>query len=168
METAEDKHYSSADTDSREQKADNDWEKAENLRGRIVMLDSVMMLAGWGHYSSPYDYRWLGFLCKFDQESFRTATGVGRDEYIRKYWNKEQPLNRTYTKERLTAVEGVLDNLERWLQERIDYWESLGRDGEGNLQQCEIALHGDPKEDGWQGVREWRQAIVAETTQLPE
>ena len=168
LETAEDKRYSSAGTDSQEQQADNDWEKVENLRGRIVMLDSVMMLVGWSGYSSPYDYRWLGFLCKFDQESFRTATGAGRDEYIRKYWNKEQPLNRTYTKERLTAVEGVLGNLERWLQERIDYWESLGRDGEGDLQQCEIALHGDPEQDGWQGVREWRQAIVEGTTPLPD
>ena len=88
--------------------------------------------------------------------------------YLRKYWNKEQPLNRTYTKERLTAVEGVLDNLERWLQERIDYWKAQGRDGEGHLRSCEIALHGNPEEDGYQGIREWRQAIVAETTPVPE
>ena len=168
LETAENKRYSIADTDSQEQQAGNDWEKVENLRGRIIMLDNVMVLVGWGDYLSPYDYRWLGFHCKFDQESFRIATAIGRDEYIRKYWYKEQPLDRTYTKERLTTVESVLDNLEKWLQERIDYWESQGRDGERYLQQCEVALHGDPERDGYQGVREWRQAIVAETTPIPD
>jgi len=43
--------------------------------------------------------------------------------------SKEQPLDRTYTKERLAAVEGVLDKLENWLQDRIDYWESQERQG---------------------------------------
>jgi len=115
-----------------------------------------------GNYSAP------GFQCRFDQNSFRTAIDVGRDEYIRTYWNKEQPLQRTFTKERLAAVESVLDNLEKWLQERIDYWDTQGRDGESRLRRCEIALHGDPEQDGYQGVREWRAAIAAETTPIPD
>ena len=64
------------------------------------------------------------------------------------------------------AVKGVLDDLEDWLQGRIDYWALQGRDGERLLQQCEIALHGNPERDGWQGVREWRQAIIAETAPI--
>ena len=183
LSEAEDTRYASADTDSQERQDRGEWDKLENLRGRIVMFDSVMMLVGWGSdtayginyirqrpdykYSLDYDYV-PGFHCLFDLEGFRSANGTGRNTYIRKYWHKEQPLGRTYTKERLAAAEDVLDNLEGWLQERIDYWETQGRDGERYLQQCEIALHGDHERDGWQGVREWRQAIVAETTPLPD
>ena len=170
LSEAEDIRYSSADTDTEDKQNREDWEKLENLRNRIIMFDSVMMLVGWGWaYNDRYGRELTpGFGCLFSRDGRRHATGTGRDAYIRKYWHKEQPLDRTYTKERLAAVEGVLDNLERWLQERIDYWETQGRDGEGYLQQCEIALHGNPEQDGWQGVREWRQAIVAETTPLPD
>lgn len=177
LSKAEDARYASTDTDAQEQRDRDDWDKLENLRGRIIMLDSVIMLVGWDYFASPNpgDYGAPGFDCRFDRvptyryrEGYRSAVGTGRDEYIRKYWHKEQPLNRTYTKERLAAVEGVLDNLEGWLQERIDYWETQGRGGESDLQQCELALHGNPEQDGWQGVREWRQAIVAETTPLPD
>lgn len=115
------------------------------------MFDSIIILTAIDTSEYPTD----GFICRFDTDGYRFATGVRRDEYIRKYWHKEQSLDRTYTRERLAAVEGVLDNLEVWLQERIDYWKTLGRDGERYLQQCEIALYGDPDRDGWQGVREW-------------
>ena len=174
LEAAENTRYASADTDTQERWHRNEWERVENLRSRIVMLDGVMMLVGWGRMPRYFNstnsgnYRAPGFQCRFDQNSFRTAIDVGRDEYIRKYWHKEQPLDRTYTKERLTAVTAVLDNLEGWLQERIDYWETQERDGERYLQQCEIALHGDPDRDGYQGVREWREAIVEETMPLPD
>ena len=170
LNKAEDVRYASADTELQERQTESEWEKVENLRGRIIMFDSVMMLAGWGWVLPPRYARdaMPGFNCKSDQDYANTATGVGRDEYIRKYWYKEQPLNRTYTKQRLDAVTDVLDNLEGWLQGRIDYWESQGRDGERYLQECEIALHGDPEWDGWQGVREWREAIVVETTPLPD
>lgn len=175
LSKAEDARYASTDTDAQEQRDRDDWDKLENLRGRIIMLDSVIMLVGWSYFASPNpgNDRAPGFDCRFERgytyyEGYRSAAGTGRDEYIRKYWHKEQPFDRTYTKERLAAVEGVLDNLEGWLQERIDYWETQGRGGESDLQQCELALHGDPEQDGWQGVREWRQAIVAETTPIPE
>ena len=179
LSEAEDVRFSSADTDAQERQAKDEWEKIENLRARIIMFDSAFMLVGWGgDVAYPIGYARIrhdfenyyvpGLRCLFDRNGYRTATNVGRDAYIRKYWHKEQPLDRTYTKERLDAVTAVLDNLEGWLQERIDYWETQGRDGERHLQQCEIALHGDPEQDGWQGVREWRQAIVAETTPIPD
>ena len=180
LEEFEDARFESADTGAQERKEEDDWERTENLRGRIIMLDVVMMSAGWGDeaYDSGYvwDHRFNiysplnmpGFACAFDTVSHHIAPNTGRNHYIRKYWNKEQPLDRTYTKERLDAVTAVLDNLEGWLQARIDYWETQGRDGEGYLQQCEIALHGNPGRDGYQGVREWREAIVAETTPLPD
>ena len=179
LSEAEDVRFASADTDSKERQTEDEWKRLENLRARIIIFDSAIMLVGWGgdaaypigHARIRYDfenYYVPGFLCLFDREGYRSAAGTGRGEYIRKYWHKEQPLDRTYTKERLDAVTAVLDNLEGWLQERIDYWETQGRDGEGYLQQCEIALHGDPEQDGWQGVREWRQTIVAETTPLPD
>ena len=53
---------------------------------------------------------------------YKTVTGIGRDEYIRQYWHKEQPLGRTYTAERLGAVQAVVDNLEQWLQDTADMW----------------------------------------------
>lgn len=179
LEEFEDARFESADTGAWERKEEDDWERAGNLRGRIIMLDVVMMSAGWGDEAYDSGYVWgrfniysplnmPGLPCAFDTMSHRIAPNTGRDHYIRKYWYKEQPLARTYTKERLAAVEGVLDNLEGWLQERIDYWETQGRDGEGYLQQCEIALHGDRDMDGYQGIREWREAIVAETTPIPE
>ena len=166
LEEAEDTRYASADTSTREQETKDDWEESENLRSRIIMLDSLIMFVGLN--SGDYVNSVSGFNCRFDQDGYRIATGVGRDSYIRKYWHKEQPLDRTYTKERLAAVEGVLDNLENWLQDRISYWEAQGQRGrsEEYLQQCEIALHGDSERDGWQGVREWRQAIVTETTPI--
>ena len=179
LSEAEDVRFASADTDSKERQTEDEWKRLENLRARIIMFDSAIMLVGWGgdaaypigHARIRYDfenYYVPGLLCLFDREGYRSAAGTGRGEYIRKYWHKEQPLDRTYTKERLDAVTAVLDNLESWLQERIDYWEAQGRDGERYLQQCEIALHGDPEQAGWQGVREWRQAIVAETTPLAD
>ena len=175
LEKVEDARFESANTDSQEQSGRDEWGKTENLRGRIVMLDGVMMSVGWGNMPRYFDssnsanYSAPGIQCRFDQSSFRTAIDVGRDEYIRKYWNKEQPLHRTFTKERLAAVESVLDNLEKWLQERIDYWETQEHTPTAwRLPQCEIALHGDPEQDGYQGVREWRAAIAAETTPLPD
>ena len=53
---------------------------------------------------------------------YETVMGTGRDEYIRQHWHKEQPLERTYTTERLEAVESVVDNLEKWLQDTADMW----------------------------------------------
>ena len=157
LEAAEDTRYASADTNFQELQDRDDWEEEENLRGRIIMLDSAMMLTGWAYRTylegSP------GPGCRFDPKDYLSATGVGRDTYIRKYWNKEQPLDGTYTMGRLTAVESVLDNLEKWLQERIDYWETQGRDGERQLQQCEIS---------WHKFRELQQAVVEETMPIPE
>ena len=169
LDEAEDARYTSADTDAQERQAEDEWGRQENLRSRIIMLDSLMMLVGWGRVAKfrSSTFYLVGFDCAF-MERGGTADGTGRDAYICRYWNREQPLDRAYTKERLDAVTAVLDNLEGWLQGRIDYWETQGRDGEGYLQQCEIALHGDPEQDGWQGVREWREAIVAETTSLPD
>ena len=134
LATSEDERFESADTDSQEQQIRSEWENAENLRSRIIMFDKLIFLAAIDSTQYAND----GFVCRFDSDGYRVATGVGRDAYIRKYWHKEQPLDRTYTKERLSAVEGVLNNLEQWLQERIDYWESQGRDGEYSLQRCEI------------------------------
>ncbi len=169
LSEAEDARYASADTDSRERQDRDDWDKLENLRSRIIRFDSVMMSVGWeyvrarvGGSISSIDEISVGFGCRFDLDGYRSAVGTGRDAYIREYWNKEQPLARTYTEERLAAIEGVLDTLEGWLQDRIDYWKSHGRDGERYLQECEIALHGDPERDGMQGVREWRQAIISD------
>ena len=171
LEEAEDVRYTSADTDAQERQAKDEWDKMENLRGRIIMLDSLIMLVGWGRVakSGGGTFHLIGFNCAFS-EGGSIATGTGRDAYIRKYWHKEQPLNRTYTKERLDAVTAVLDNLEGWLQERIDYWETQERSqfSQFRLVECEIALHGNPKQEGWQGVREWRQSIVASTTPLPD
>lgn len=172
LEEAEDVRYASADMDSQEQQIRDDLEKLENLRTRIVAFDRIIMHVGYGgEYGRPdSDRSEIGIDCRFDRDGYRIANGVGRDAYIRKYWHKEQPLDRTYTKERLAAVEGVLDNLEKWLQNRIDYWETQERSQFSQLRlvECEIALHGNPDRDGVQGVREWREAIVAETTPLPD
>ena len=171
LSQAEDVRYSSSDTDAEDKQDREDWDKVGNLRNRIIMLDSVIMLAGWGDIDRRPGYVDVipGFACQFDRNGYRTARQTGRDEYIRKYWNKEQPIDRTYTKERLVAVESVLDNLEGWLQDRIDYWEKQGRNYEQRLIECERALHGSPHGRGLerQGVREWRQAIIAETTPIP-
>ena len=164
LEEAEDVRYASADTDAQERQIRDDLEKIENLRTRIITFDLIIMSVGYGenYYGNESE---IGIDCRFDQEGYRIATGVGRDTYVRKYWHKEQPLDRTYTKERLTAVESVLDNLEKWLQQRIDYWGTQER--QLRLVECEIALHGNPDMNGVQGVREWRQAIIAETTPIP-
>ena len=157
LNEAEDARYASADTDFQERQAEDEWKKLENLRGRIIMLDRAMMLVGWD-FKTPLEGD-PGIGCGFDQEDYLVSIEVGRDEYIRKYWHKEQPINRTYTKERLTAVEGILDELENWLQERTDFWETQGRDSERHLQQCEIS---------WQKFKELRQGIIAETTPIPD
>ena len=166
-EQAEDVRFQSADTNEQERQAEDEGMKTKNLRVRIIALDSIMMLVGWDYYAAEqYASNAPGFDCRYNKEGYQSASGVGRDDYIRKYWHKEQPLERTYTKERLRDAEYVLDNLEKWLQDRIDYWESQGRQGERHLQKCELALYGDPEQAGWQGVREWRQAIIAETAPI--
>ena len=165
LEEAEDVRYASADTDAQERQIRDDLEEIENLRTRIITFDLIIMSVGYGenYYGNESE---IGIDCRFDQEGYRIATGVGRDTYVRKYWHKEQPLDRTYTQERLTAAESVLDNLEKWLQQRIDYWGTQER--QLHLVECEIALHGNPDMNGVQGVREWRQAIIAETTPIPD
>ena len=150
MDAAEDARYASADTVYAEEQGRTDWQASEALRSRIVLMDALMMSAGWGilykhsrysEYMIPsYDdhraLRWLlvfsseipgarpGLSCPADLIApfYKAVTDIGREEYIRQYWHKEQPLDRTYTAERLIAVESVVDNLEEWLQDTADMW----------------------------------------------
>ena len=152
LDTAEDARYASADTVAEERQGRTDWQTSETLRSRIVLMDALMMSAGWGiierhepylsHIGEFFDesannswdyvvvrYRQLhlmlpGLRCpaNLSPPFYKTAIGIGRDEYIRQYWHKEQPLDRTYTAERLEAVESVVDNLEQWLQDTADMW----------------------------------------------
>ena len=144
-------------------------EDRRNLRNRIRMSDILLMATGWGgiwHINTwddpfPHDPR---YACPLDIDrtgsftDIETIDNIGRAEYIHKYWDKEQILERTYTRERLDAVDRVLDNLERALQDRIDYWKSQWEADESEnivryIEQCELSLI---------GVRDKRQAIVAE------
>ena len=156
---AEDARFASADTVASEEQARQKWQDTENLRRRILLTDALMMSAGWGviygninttHGSNYIDGRishrgtvpgHSRCLSNADAPYFRTITGVGRVAYIRKYWHKEQPLDRTYTAQRLTAVEGVVDKLEKYLQGRIDYWWEEEHRNEQYYNQCEQALN---------------------------
>ena len=151
LEAAEDTRYASADTVDEEEQWRVDWQTSETLRRRILLMDALMMSAGWGiiygrtsylNYIDEQVDRWMlymdyyvvryrqlhlmlpGLRCPADLSPpfYKTATSIGRDEYIRQYWHKEQPLDRTYTTERLEAVESVVDELEQWLQDTADMW----------------------------------------------
>ena len=148
MDAAEDARYASADTVDAEEQGRTDWQASEALRSRIVLMDALMMSAGWGiiaeedlmlqthftvgammaklsvYVANAYGGTVPGLSCPADATFpfYKTVTGIGRDEYIRQYWHKEQPLDRTYTAERLKAVESVVDNLEKWLQDTADMW----------------------------------------------
>ena len=152
LEAAEDARYASTDTVDEEEQWRVDWQTSETLRRRILLMDALMMSAGWGiiygrtSYLNYIDeqvvHRWMlymdyyvvryrelhlilpGLRCPADLSPpfYKMATSIGRDEYIRQYWHKEQPLDRTYTTERLEAVEFVVDKLEQWLQDTADMW----------------------------------------------
>lgn len=155
IDTSEDARYNAADTVDEEKQERIDWQTSEILRSRIVLMDALMMSAGWGitgreeqfldfidahwggyHYSIAYVFHLFrsngsirypvvpGLHCPddFTPPFYKTVASIGRDEYIRQYWHKEQPLARTYTAERLEAVESVVDNLEQWLQDTADMW----------------------------------------------
>ena len=146
IDAAENARHARADTVDEERQERTDWQNSETMRSRIVLMDALMMSAGWGfiqgeehNYNrnfttpkSPFIARGIYFgetipgalRCPVDftQPYYKTATGIGRGEYIRQYWHKEQPLDRTYTAERLEAVEGVVDKLEQWLKETADMW----------------------------------------------
>ena len=159
LSAAEDARFASADTVDAEEQARQKWQDTENLRRRILLTDALMMSAGWGviygninttHGSNYIDGRishrgtvpgHSRCLSNADAPYFRTITGIGRVAYIRKYWHKEQPLDRTYTAQRLTAVEGVVDKLEKYLQGRIDYWWEEEHRNQGYYNQCEQALN---------------------------
>ena len=140
LSAAEDARFASADTVDAEEQARQKWQDAENLRRRILLSDALMMSVGWGviyHGISPGRYSCAS---NADEPYYRTTIGIGRDSYIRKYWHKEQPLDRTYTAQRLTAVESVVDKLEKYLQGRIDYWWDDEHKNEDYYKQCERAL----------------------------
>lgn len=144
LSAAEDARFASTDTVDAEEQARQKWQDAENLRRRILLSDALMMSVGWGviyHGIRPGSYSCAS---NADEPYYRTTIGIGRDSYIRKYWHKEQPIDRTYTVKRLTAVESVVDKLEEYIQGRIDYWwetemnERFNRERAYN--QCEQAL----------------------------
>ena len=141
IDAAEDARYNAADTVDEEEQGRAYWQTSETLRRRILLMDTLMMSAGWGFLRDGADLssiqsaiesanprnhtpRVNGLQCPADssQPFYKTVTGIGRDDYIRRYWHKERPLDRTYTTERLEAVESVVDNLEQWLQETADMW----------------------------------------------
>ena len=167
IDAVEDARYARADTVDEEKQSRVDWHTSETLRSRIVLMDALMMSAGWSIIASPLEIRtgdsgvvhlptWVelnrdddtytfpreymeegmvpGLHCPAIQlvtpvdnnspyrRHYKTVTGIGRDEYIRQNWHKEQPLERTYTTERLKAVESVVNNLEQWLQDTADMW----------------------------------------------
>lgn len=151
---AEDTRFASADTLEEDQQKRSEWQDAENLRRRILLTDALMMSAGWGAIYNPNehgsDWTFFGFSatvpghdsnCASSANApyFRTATGIGRDAYIRKYWYKEQPIERTYTDERLAAVESVVDKLEEWLDRQADYW--WDKYEQKRYNRCERALN---------------------------
>ena len=162
LDAAEDARYARADTIDEEEQRRVNWQISETIRRRTVLMDALMMSAGWGHIlrgrhgwtgeyldsmaTVPHEgntttyvpsddkYRFNttliaggilpGWSCLTDLSPpfYKTVTGIGRDKYIRQYWHREQPLDRTYTTERLEAVESVVDKLEQWLQDTADRW----------------------------------------------
>ena len=152
---AEDTRFASADTLEEDQQKRSEWQDSENLRRRILLTDALMMSAGWGAIYNPNEHHsdWTFFShfsaivpghdsnCASSANApyFRTATGIGRDAYIRKYWYKEQPIERTYTDERLAAVESVVDKLEEWLDRQADYW--WDKYEQKRYNRCEQALN---------------------------
>lgn len=155
LSAAEDARFARADTVDAEEQARQKWQDVENLRRRILLTDALMMSAGWGViYGSlnttlpSWRYSWSSTVpghtyCASNAEVpyFRSVMGIGRNSYIRKYWHKQQPLDRTYTVKRLTAVESVVDKLEEYLQGRIDYWWEEEHRNEQYYNQCEQALN---------------------------
>ena len=141
LSAAEDARFASADTVDAEEQARQKWQDAENLRRRILLSDALMMSVGWGviyHGIRPGRYSCAS---NADEPYYRTTIGIGRDSYIRKYWHKEQPIDRTYTVKRLTAVESVVDKLEEYLEGRLDYWWEEEHQNESHYNQCERALN---------------------------
>lgn len=168
LDAAEDARYATADTVDEERRERTDWQTSEILRSRIVLMDALMMSAGWSIIASPLEIRtgdsgvvhvptglylnqdddtyvfqrqymeegmvpglhcpvqfvipWTNTSPDRSRKIYKTATGIGRDKYIRQHWHKEKPLDRTYTTERLEAVESVVDNLQQWLQDTADRW----------------------------------------------
>ena len=161
LDAAEDARYARADTIDEEEQRRVNWQISETIRRRTVLMDALMMSAGWGHilrgrhdWTGEYldsmatvphagtttyvpsddKYRFNttliaggilpGWSCLIDLSPpfYKTVTSIGRDKYIRQYWHREQPLDRTYTAERLEAVESVVDKLEKWLQDTADMW----------------------------------------------
>ena len=142
LSAAEDARFTSADTVDAEERARQKWQDVENLRRRILLTDTLMMSAGYGKVSHSGRGYIVGYRCtsNADARNYWTAMGIGRDSYIRKYWHKEQPIDRTYTAQRLTAVESVVDKLEKYLQGRIDYWWEDEHKNESYYKECEQAL----------------------------
>ncbi len=149
LDAAEDARYATADTVDEDRQERTDWQTSKILRSRILLMDALMMSVGWGIIEgedriSGWSYSMgsvvarvhpslntsrqtgsiPGLACPSNSTFpfYETVTGIGRDEYIREYWHKERPLDRTYTNERLEAIESVVDNLEQWLQDTADMW----------------------------------------------
>lgn len=154
LSDAEDTRSASADTLEEYQQKRSEWQDTENLRRRILLTDALMMSAGWGAIYNPNEHRSDWTFGHFDATVpghdsncassanapyFRIAAGIGRDSYIRKYWYKEQPIERTYTNERLAAVERVVDKLEEWLDRQADYW--WDKYEQKRYNRCEQALN---------------------------
>lgn len=101
LSAAEDARFASADTVDAEEQARQKWQDAENLRRRILLSDALMMSVGWGVIYRGIRPGRYGCASNADEPYYRTTIGIGRDSYIRKYWHKEQPIDRTYTAKRL-------------------------------------------------------------------
>lgn len=140
LSAAEDARFANADTVDAEEQARQKWQDAENLRRRILLSDALMMSGGWGVIYRGIRPGRYSCASNADEPYYRTTIGIGRDPYIRKYWHKQQPLDRTYTVKRLTAVESVVDKLEEYLEGRIDYWWEEEHKNEDYYKQCERAL----------------------------
>ena len=162
LSEVEDVRFEEADTVDSDRQERNDWRDTENIRRRILLMDSLMMSAGWGRIWGGFTTTWgtlnitseyrgtnavvPGRWCPSNAERpyYVTTTGIGRDSYIRNYWHKQQPLDRAYTLERLASVEDVVGNLEGWLEGQLDYWweqdaDTFAREHHYNL--CESTLN---------------------------
>ena len=147
LSDSEDTRFASIDTTDVEEQARQERQDVENLRRRILLTDALTMSAGWG-IAYRYVWDWKGFVipgrpCPHQRDSsysyyYSDATNIGRDAYIRKYWHNTQPIERTYTKERLAAAENVVDELEKYIQGRMDYW--WENKDERQYRECEDAL----------------------------